>query len=79
MLISCIFHNKLCLYHVPGRLQDFFLWYTQSFFVLFVFLGGGGVCNGKVIIFSFVIYKVNSEKHLEHVLFVKCKFFVFFK
>ncbi len=41
-------------------------------------LGGGVVCNSKMIIFCFVFYKVNLKKRLEHFLFVKSNLFIFF-
>ncbi len=51
---------------------------TVFYFVCFYFFGGGGLYNGKVIIFVSFFYKVNLEKRLEHFCSLNVRFFFSF-
>ncbi len=61
-----------------------FLPRVSTVFFFFFFLGGGGnftiipYIMVKWLYFVSLFYKVNLEKRLEHFLFLKCTFFLFF-
>ncbi len=55
--------------------QSFFSPSPKSDYTVSAIKSFSFVCNGKVIIFRFVFYKVNLEKRLEHFFVRKIRFF----